>query len=84
MMTGFAAFHLKDLGHYSINTKASCKFAVAVIDKRLVCKGFTDSDKCENGEGDIVGKKIMKMILNSELLLMIVHHSLKRGFYKNE
>ena len=29
---------------YSINTKASNTFAVAGIDKRLVCKSYIDSD----------------------------------------
>ena len=47
-MTGFMAFHiyarLRAIGQYSINTKASSKFAVAGMDKRLVCKSDTGSD----------------------------------------
>ena len=33
---------MPDLGEYSINTEASCKFAVEVIHKRVVYKSYTD------------------------------------------
>ena len=39
-----AAFYVQNSEQYSINTEASGKFAVAVTDKRLVCKSHTDSD----------------------------------------
>lgn len=35
---------MKDSGQFSMTTKASGKFAVAHMDKRFVCKSYTDSD----------------------------------------
>lgn len=43
-MIAFAAFHMEHSGQYSVNTKASVKFAVARIDERFFWKTYTDSD----------------------------------------
>ena len=43
-MHGLAAFHMQYSGQHAINTEASGKFAVADINKRLVCKSYTDLD----------------------------------------
>ena len=44
LVHGFAAFHMPASGQSSIKTEAGIKFAVACINKRLVCKSYTDSD----------------------------------------
>ena len=51
IMAGFVTFQMQDSGQYSINTEASCKFAVADVKERLVYKSYTDSGFVKNGRG---------------------------------
>ena len=52
-----ATFYVQNSEQYSINTEASDKFAVAVTDKRHVCKSHTDSDIVKMEEQATFGDK---------------------------
>ena len=53
-MTAFAAFHIKDSGQYSINTKASGKFAQKTCKHEL----YTDSDTVKLKEQAILSEDL--------------------------
>ena len=63
--------------------KASGNFAVGGINKRLVCKSYTESDILQTEEWATLSEKFSKMILTCELLLkvrknfMIADHGLR-------
>ena len=73
---------MKGSAQYSINTKVSSQFAIAGIDKRLVCKSYMIIIRMK--EQATLNEKFK--ILNCELLLKVkqkfttADHGQKRGF----
>ena len=64
IITSFAASHMRKSGQYSIYTKAGGKFPVACINKRFLCKCYTDLDMSEMKEHVTVSEKFSENVFD--------------------